>query len=136
VGSEMRDRLQWDVVIVEDEDEIRDVLRLLFELDDRFRVVAEASDGVAGIEAVAAHRPAAVVVDMGLPKAAGPDVIRAARQSSPGTRIVVFSCFPDPFTLLDVLRLGADSYLDKATAWVDLLPTVAQLCSEDQTADA
>jgi len=135
VGSE-RDRSQWEVVIVEDEEEIRDVLRLLLELDDRFRVVAEASDGLAGIDAVAAHRPAVVVVDMDLPKAAGPDVIRAARRSSPATRIVVFSCFPDPFTLLDVLRLGADSYLDKATAWVDLVPTLAELCAAEESADA
>jgi hypothetical protein len=40
----------------------------------------------------------------------------------------VFSAFPDPITLVSVLQAGADSYLDKATAWMDLLPTVAEVC--------
>ena len=121
-------RLPLDVVLIEDEDEVRDVLRVLFDLDDRFRVVAEAADGLQGIAAVAAHRPDVVVFDMQLPGATGAEVIRAARDASPGTRIVIFSSFPDPFTLLEVLRLGADSYLDKATAWMDLLPTILELC--------
>ena len=121
-------RLPLDVVLIEDEDEVRDVLRVLFDLDDRFRVVAEAADGLQGIAAVAAHRPDVVVLDMQLPGATGAEVIRAARDASPGTRIVIFSSFPDPFTLLEVLRLGADSYLDKATAWMDLLPTILELC--------
>ena len=117
-----------NVVLIEDEAEIRDVLRVLFDLDERFRVVAEAADGVVGIEAVAAHRPDVVVLDMQLPGATGAEVIAAARTSSPASRIVVFSAFPDPFTLVEVLRLGADSYLDKATAWLDLLPTILELC--------
>ena len=121
-------RLPLEVVLIEDEDEVRDVLRVLFDLDDRFRVVAEAADGLQGIAAVAAHRPDVVVLDMQLPGATGAEVVRAARESSPNSRIVIFSSFPDPFTLLEVLRLGADSYLDKATAWMDLLPTILELC--------
>jgi DNA-binding NarL/FixJ family response regulator len=120
--------LPLDVVLIEDEDEVRDVLRVLFDLDDRFRIVAEAADGLAGIEAVAAHRPHVVVLDMQLPGATGAEVIRASRTVSPETRVVIFSAYPDPFTLLEVLRLGADSYLDKATAWMDLLPTILELC--------
>ena len=121
-------RLPLDVVLIEDEDEVRDVLRVLFDLDDRFRVVAEAADGLRGIAAVTAHQPDVVVVDMQLPGATGAEVIRATREASPRTRIVIFSSFPDPFTLLEVLRLGADSYLDKATAWMDLLPSILELC--------
>jgi len=121
-------RLPLDVVLIEDEDEIRDVLRVLLDLDERFRVVAEAADGLQGIAAVTAHRPDVVVLDMQLPGATGAEVVRAAREASPRTRIVIFSSFPDPFTLLEVLRLGADSYLDKATAWMDLLPSILELC--------
>ena len=121
-------KVPLDVVLIEDEDEVRDVLRVLFDLDDRFRVVAEAADGLAGMDAVAAHRPDVVVLDMQLPGASGAEVVQAARTSSPETRIVIFSSFPDPFTLLEVLRLGADGYLDKATAWMDLLPSILQLC--------
>jgi DNA-binding NarL/FixJ family response regulator len=119
VNSAPEDRARPTVVLVEDDEEVRDVLRLLFDLDARFEVVAEAADGLAGIEAVARHGPSVVILDMELPGATGPEVIVAA--------------YPDPFTLLDVLRLGADCYLDKATAWTDLIPTVAELCGLPST---
>lgn len=120
---------RWSVVIVEDDREVRDLLVLLFELDGRFAPVVAAEDGRAGIDAVVEHRPDIVIVDLHLPEVAGPEVIRACRERAPETRVVVFSAFPDPFTLLEVLRLGADSYLDKATAWNELVPTAAELCA-------
>ena len=118
-----------DVVLVEDDDDVRAILRLLFELDDRFRLVGEAADGLTGIEVISSSRPAVVVLDMELPGATGAEVITKSRVVSPHSRIVVFSAFPDPFTLVEVLRLGADTYLDKATAWMDLIPTIAELCA-------
>jgi DNA-binding NarL/FixJ family response regulator len=116
------------VVLVEDDIEVRDLIAILFEMDGRFEVVAEAGDGASGLEAVQLHRPTAVVLDLQLPVLPGTAAIAAMRMASPHTRIVVFSAFPDPFTLLDVLQHGADSYLDKATAWEELVPVVAHLC--------
>src|SRR3989440_1381397 len=116
------------VVLVEDDVEVRDLIAVLFRLDGRFEVVAETGDGVAGVEAVRRHGPSAVVLDLQLPILPGTEAIAAMRSASPHTRIVVFSAFPDPFTLLEVLHHGADSYLDKATAWEELVPIVAELC--------
>ena len=116
------------LVLVEDDEEVRDLIAILFAMDGRFEVVAEASDGAAGVEAVRRHRPAAVVLDLQLPVLPGTAAIAAMRTASPETRIVVFSAYPDPFTLLDVLHHGADSYLDKANAWEELVPVVAELC--------
>lgn len=117
-----------DVVIIEDDEEVCDLLRLLLELDGRFEVAAIAPDGRAGISAVEMVQPTAVILDLDLPEIAGPEVLRAIRQVSPATRILVFSAYPDPYTLLDVVRQGADSYLNKSTSWSELVPTVAELC--------
>jgi DNA-binding NarL/FixJ family response regulator len=116
------------VVLVEDDVEVRDLIAILFQLDGRFEVVGEAGDGASGVEAVARHRPDAVVLDLHLPVLPGTAAIAAMREVSPHTRIIVFSAFPDPFTLLDVLHHGADSYLDKASAWEELVPVAAELC--------
>jgi DNA-binding NarL/FixJ family response regulator len=128
VGRRAGDTWSSEVVLIEDDEDVRGILRLLFELDDRFRLVGEAGDGLTGIDVVRATQPSVVVLDMQLPGATGAEVIAATRARSPRTRIVVFSAFPDPFTLVEVLRLGADSYLDKATAWLDLIPTIVELC--------
>jgi DNA-binding NarL/FixJ family response regulator len=116
------------VVIVEDDADLRGLVETLAELDGRFEVVGSAGDGEAGLEAVSSTQPDAVILDLELPKIDGIQLIGLIRETSPRTKIVVFSAFPDPFTLLDVLRMGADGYLDKAAAWAELLPTVAAVC--------
>ena len=117
------------LVIVEDDDEVRALIELMVELDDRFEHVGSAVDGHAAVALVSEQRPDAVVLDLELPGLGGLDAIGLMGLRSPESRIVVFSGFPDPVTLIDVLRLGADAYLDKGAAWSELLPTVASLCT-------
>jgi DNA-binding NarL/FixJ family response regulator len=116
------------IVIVEDDEDVRGLVELMLEVDDRFEVIGLAADGHAGVAMVTERTPDAVILDLELPGLSGLDAIGLMGLRSPNTRILVFSAFPDPVTLIDVLRMGADSYLDKATAWSDLLPTLSSLC--------
>jgi DNA-binding NarL/FixJ family response regulator len=115
------------IVIVEDDAEVRSLLELMIEHDERFVVDGCAVDGHAGVALVNERQPDVVILDLELPGLTGLDAIGLIGLRSPDTRILVFSAFPDPITLIDVLRLGADAYLDKATAWAELLPTLATL---------
>lgn len=115
------------VVVIDDDLDVRQLLEVLFDLDDRFEFVGSATDGPAGIDLVHGLVPDAVVVDLELPGIDGLMVIDAVRSLALDIRVIVFSAFPDPFTLFDVLGRGADGYLDKATAWSEMLPTLAGL---------
>jgi DNA-binding NarL/FixJ family response regulator len=113
------------VVVIDDDDDVRDLLTLLLDLDERFTLVGAAESGAAGVELVRALVPDVVVVDLELPGMDGLEVVNQVAGLALDIRIVVFSAFPDPFTLVDVLHRGADAYLDKASAWSELLPTLA-----------
>jgi DNA-binding NarL/FixJ family response regulator len=115
------------IVIVDDDVDVCDLLSVMVELDDRFELVGTAETGAEAIEVVRRTVPDAVIVDLDLPEVDGFGVIDAVAALALDIRIVVFSAFPDPFTLLDVLGRGADGYVDKAAAWSELLPTVAAL---------
>ena len=119
------------IVVIDDDPDVRALVEVLFEVDVRFDVVASVGAGRAGVDAVRRWQPEAVVVDLDLPDIDGMAVIAEVRSALPEARIVVFSAFADPFTLLDALRSGADGYLDKASAWAELVPTVAVLCGEE-----
>lgn len=119
---------QRSVVLVDDDEDTRELLRAVFEADERFVVAGEAADGASAVRLVAAARPDVLVVDLQLPVIAGLRVIDGAQRDSPATRIVVFTAFPDPFTLLDVLGRGGHALLNKATAWSELVPTIIRLC--------
>ena len=65
-------------------------LRRLLESAPGLEVVAEAADSESGVEAVVRHTPAALVLDLDRPgDISSLDTIRAVRQASPETRVIV-----------------------------------------------
>src|SRR5271170_3433907 len=69
------------ILVVEDDPDIRNVLRALLE-SERFRFAEAATAARAEIEA-RAHRPDLMLVDLGLPDGDGMTVIRRVREWSP-----------------------------------------------------
>lgn len=66
-------------IIVEDETPLRNALRaMLGEAWPELRIVAECEDGIAAMEAIAAHRPDISFLDIRMPGVSGLDVARAA----------------------------------------------------------
>src|SRR5438552_1811829 len=116
------------VVVVDDDPDVQDLLEFMFEVDERFVVVGFAPDANTAVSLVERERPDAVVLDLQLPGMDGLTALPLIRRRAPEARIVVFSAFPDPFTLVDVLQLGADGYLNKTATWLELIPTLATLC--------
>jgi PAS domain S-box-containing protein len=66
-------------LVVEDNDDARDMLRTLLELDGH--TVYVAANGIAGLAAALEHRPDVAVVDIGLPEMDGYEVARKLRAS-------------------------------------------------------
>jgi len=79
------------VVLVDDVDDVRYLLRTALGCRGGFDVVAEASDGREAIAAAANHQPDVVVLDLGLPDLAGQEVLSGIRAEAPDTRVVVFT---------------------------------------------
>ena len=77
-------------------------------------VVAEASDGRAALDGVAAHRPAVVVLDLQMPGMGGLDALQALRRSGPLPRVIVLTNHAgDPYRRACVAA-GADHFFDKS----------------------
>ena len=63
------------VVIVDDDPDVRAGWRALLELSGGFEIVAEAADGLSGLDAVQRLRPAVTLLDHRLPRADALDVL-------------------------------------------------------------
>jgi signal transduction histidine kinase len=117
------------VLIADDTDDIRLLLRSALERDGRFVVVAEATDGVESIREAARHHPDAIILDLAMPLMDGLEAIPAIRRRSPKSRIVVLSVFPAERMASQVLEAGADAYLEK-TDIPRLIPILASIVGE------
>ena len=73
------------MLVVEDQPDAREVLRLALQLAGH--EVFEAADGPSGIEAVSRHQPDVAVIDIGLPGCDGYEVARQVRRVSDGRTI-------------------------------------------------
>jgi two-component system KDP operon response regulator KdpE len=118
-------RLTALIVVIDDEPQIRRLVRNAL-ADDSYQV-AEAETAVAGVDLVAAQRPALVILDLGLPDRDGLDVCRDLR-SFTAAPIIVLSARHSDREKEALLDAGADDYVTKPFSTVELKARVrAQL---------
>jgi type II secretory ATPase GspE/PulE/Tfp pilus assembly ATPase PilB-like protein/CheY-like chemotaxis protein len=101
------------VLLVEDEDQLRRVMKDLLEREG-YRV-SEARDGVQALDEVDRHAPDIIVLDLNLPGLDGYSVLQQLR-SRPATRaipVMVLTAKGDEDNEVRVFELGADDFITK-----------------------
>ena len=99
------------VVVVEDDPAIADLLDLYLR-PAGYRVL-QAPSGERGLELVAQHRPALVVLDIGLPGIDGLEVCRRVRAAGSTLPILFLTARDGEIDRVLGLELGADDYVTK-----------------------
>ena len=112
------------ILVVDDDAKIVRLVRTYLERE-RYRVI-EAFDGAAALEAIAAHDPALVVLDLMMPKIDGLAVIRAVRARA-DTPIIILSARGMTGDRIEGLSLGADDYLAKPFSPAELVLRVRRV---------
>jgi two-component system, chemotaxis family, chemotaxis protein CheY len=108
------------VLIIDDDDDVRGVLRLMLE-SEGFEV-AESRDGAEGIQALRQQAADLVFCDLFMPGKDGLEVIQELRRDFPGVKVIAMSGggYSGTMALLDVARqLGAVEALSKPFSVTD-----------------
>jgi two-component system response regulator HydG len=116
------------VLVVDDEPDLRWVLRGLFE--DAGFVVHEAGDGAEALARAAAAPPDVVLSDVRMPKVQGIELLRALKKTSPDVPVVLLSAVDDIATAVDAIKEGAFDYQAKPFEPQRLLLTVQRAAEQ------
>lgn len=115
------------ILIVDDAEDIRMLLRLKLAHQGRYDVVGEAEDGVGAVEQARALQPDLVLLDMAMPKMDGLQALPMIREAVPGVRVIVLSGFNQATLEREALAAGADRYLVKGGSMSQLLETISDV---------
>jgi len=120
------------VLVVDDDALFRAYVRSVLE-GSGYRVV-DAEDGLAALAAMRASRPAAVIVDVNLPRLSGYEVCRAIREEHGPDLPLIFVSGErtESFDRVAGLTIGADDYLGKPVAADELLARLRSLLRRGQ----
>jgi two-component system response regulator MtrA len=113
------------VLVVEDEPAIADVIRLYLDSGGyRTQVIG---DGIEALRVARSARPAAIVLDVGLPGLDGVQICRTLRGEQNWTPILFLTARDDEVDRIVGLELGADDYITKPFSPRELLARVTSV---------
>lgn len=128
------------VLIIDDEEIIRERLKRLLELDDYETFIAE--DGQSGLEIFDKERPEVALVDIKMPGMDGIEVLRRIKQKSEQTEVIIITGHGGIDTAIETMRQGAYGYIVKPIEYDELALDISRALekqraiAEQQNAEA
>ena len=111
------------ILIVDDDDDLLEAVGLGMQLQWQGADVVTAADGEAGLEAFFEHAPDVVLLDVGLPRLDGFEVLRRIREVS-DTPVLMLTARGEELDKVRGLEIGADDYITKPFSPLELLARI------------
>jgi len=112
------------VLLVDDDALVRAGLQMILSSADDLQVVGEAENGAQALEAVAAHRPDVVLMDVRMPVMDGLSAAKAITSRPAAPAVVMLTTFDLDEYVFQALQAGATGFLLKDTPPRELLAAV------------
>ena len=116
------------VMVVDDTDHVRHMLRSMLTLDG-FEVVEEAAGGEQAVQRIEEADPDVVVIDYKMPEMDGLQTARAIRDLRPGQVMVLYTAFVDDDLQRQADEAGVAVCLGKVEGLASLEREISRLCT-------
>jgi DNA-binding NarL/FixJ family response regulator len=113
------------ILIADDHNLIAELCKRLLEIE--FDVVGTVSDGRALVRAAAELRPDVIVVDVAMPVLNGLDAGQQVKEMMRGVKLIYLTMNPDLEVAAEAFRRGANGYLLKTCAAVEMVTAVREV---------
>ena len=112
------------ILIVEDEDAIRRVLKKVLSEENEKFVIDEAADGVDAVAKIKINNYDLVICDIKMPKKDGIEVLNFIKKFNQEINVIMISGHGDLKTAVEAMRMGAFDYIEKPPDLNNLLTSV------------
>jgi DNA-binding NarL/FixJ family response regulator len=112
------------VLLVDDHATVREGLRYLLDAQADIEVIGLAVDGREAVDQVARLCPDVVVMDIAMPELNGIEATQQIKTECPDVRVVILSMYSSCEQIFRALQAGANGYLLKETAGLEVAAAV------------
>ena len=112
------------LLLVDDQQLLREGMRILLELEEDLTVVGEAANGQQAVDQYARLRPDIVLMDVQMPEMNGIDATRRICTQDAQAKIIILTTFDNDEYIFDGIRAGALGYILKAMSGGELAAAV------------
>jgi DNA-binding NarL/FixJ family response regulator len=119
---------QIRAMVVDDDPDLRDLLRLQLEMGGDIVVIDEASDAESAVDLTDRHHPDVIILDESMPGGrTGIEVIPDLVAASPGTVVIVYTANSGTDTREKVIEAGGHAVVGKSDSAALLVGTIHRL---------
>jgi DNA-binding NarL/FixJ family response regulator len=118
------------ILVVDDNPVVRAALGTYFEGSERMKICAEADDGFEAIQKAKLHHPDLVLMDLSMPNMNGIEAASVIKTEAPGSRIVVFTMFPDALGISMARAAGVDLVVPKSKGVRALMESIQEFLAD------
>ena len=115
------------ILIVDDNAQLRALMRGIAAQEPDCHVVGEAEDGAAAIRLAQELRPDIVLLDLAMPRVNGLEALRRIKAERPATTVIIVTVHAEDAYRQAAADSGADAFLLKKALVTVLLPTIQRL---------
>ncbi len=115
------------IIIVDDLKMVRDTWKLILNLDDRFKVIAECASGAEAIEAACKLNPQVMLMDISMSPVNGFEATRKITRLCPDVNIIGVSIHNQTGYARNMLQLGAKGYVTKNAHQDELIEAILEV---------
>ncbi|MDE0029922.1 MAG: UDP-3-O-acyl-N-acetylglucosamine deacetylase [Deltaproteobacteria bacterium] len=119
---------QRTVLVVDDEDVIRDTVREIL-ADEGYRVIA-ATEGSEVLRLVTQEAPDVILLDIWMPEMDGIVLLKQIKSAHPDARVIMISGHGSIHTAVTATKLGAFDFIEKPLSLDGLLATIKRACGD------
>ncbi len=126
----------YSVLLVDDVEGIRALVRMALEAKDRFEIVGEAGTGQEGIDLARETQPDLVLLDLSMPGMDGLEALPRIKEVAPGTKVAIYSGFQGKRLAKTALERGAIGYMEKGADPEEIEAELLRMVQEQAEATA
>jgi len=115
------------VLLVEDDQEIRNSFTLIVNSSQKFTVVNAYSNCEEAIENINRDKPEIILMDIELPGMNGIQGTKQIKDKSPHIDVIMVTVYEDSELVFEALKAGASGYITKSANYMELLTALEEI---------